>query len=123
MPGQAQAIAEALLARRSFIVTSHARPDGDAVGSSMAMALALEATGRQATVVLKDPVPGPFQTLPHIDSLRVVDAVANPVAPASPASTASAPSSTSITIRATRPTVRGTGSTPVRRPAARWLPR
>ena len=79
MPGQAQAIVEALLARRSFIVTSHARPDGDAVGSSMAMALALEATGRQATVVLKDPVPGPFQTLPHIDSLRVVDTVANPV--------------------------------------------
>ena len=36
---------------RRFIVASHARPDGDAIGSAMAMALALRALGKQATVV------------------------------------------------------------------------
>jgi phosphoesterase RecJ-like protein len=75
---EALAIAEALIARRSFVVVSHARPDGDAIGSAMAMALALEATGRQATVVTKDPVPGPYQGFPYVDRIRVVDAVTEP---------------------------------------------
>ena len=35
---------------RRFIVASHQRPDGDAIGSAMAMALALRAIGKDATV-------------------------------------------------------------------------
>jgi ribosome-binding factor A len=39
----AGAIADALRERQSFILTSHARPDGDAVGSQLALAFALRA--------------------------------------------------------------------------------
>src|SRR5262249_62061888 len=41
--GSAVEIAAALKARQSFIVTSHARPDGDAIGSALALAFALQA--------------------------------------------------------------------------------
>ena len=38
-----------------FVVTAHMSPDGDAVGSALAMKQYLEAKGKQATVVLNDP--------------------------------------------------------------------
>jgi len=44
---------------RRFIVASHSRPDGDAIGSAMAMALAVRALGKQATVVA-DGIPPVF---------------------------------------------------------------
>lgn len=71
--GSAAETARAILGRRSFVVTSHARPDGDAIGSSVALAAALEQLGRQATVLLRDPVPGPFRELPGIERVRTTD--------------------------------------------------
>lgn len=71
-------VADAIRSRRSFIVTSHARPDGDAIGSSVALALALEQLGKDARVVLKDPVPVPYRLLPGIERIRVADAVDEP---------------------------------------------
>ena len=44
----------------SFVLTSHMRPDCDAIGSEIALALALRALGKQAQIVNGDPVP------PHI---------------------------------------------------------
>ena len=41
MSGSAREVAAALAARQSFLLTSHARPDGDAVGSPLALALGL----------------------------------------------------------------------------------
>jgi bifunctional oligoribonuclease and PAP phosphatase NrnA len=65
------AVADALRSRQSFILTSHARPDGDAVGSSVALALALEALGKQVTIVLADPVPEPYRTFPGVDRIVI----------------------------------------------------
>ena len=36
--------------RQNFILTSHARPDGDAVGSALACAQILRSMGKQASV-------------------------------------------------------------------------
>jgi phosphoesterase RecJ-like protein len=73
LPGRDAAI-PALLAvfrdHRTFVVSSHARPDGDAVGSSLAAMHLLEAMGKQVTVTLADPVPRTFLGLPGAD--RVV---------------------------------------------------
>ena len=44
--------------RRRFLVTSHARPDGDAIGSTLALAQILRKMGKTADAVLADPVPG-----------------------------------------------------------------
>ena len=55
--------------RRKFILTSHARPDGDAVGSALACAQILRSMGKQACVVLRDGVPAVYGPLPFADSV------------------------------------------------------
>lgn len=47
-----------LLSRqRSFLITSHVRPDCDALGSELGLAAILEQMGKQVTIVNADPVP------------------------------------------------------------------
>lgn len=70
MNTSAQAVAAAIRVRDSFIITSHARPDGDAVGSSMALSLALDAIGKRSRVVLKDAVPSPYAGFPKLDRIE-----------------------------------------------------
>jgi phosphoesterase RecJ-like protein len=55
--------------RQKFILTSHARPDGDAVGSALACAEILRSMGKQASVVLRDGVPAVYGPLPYADSV------------------------------------------------------
>ena len=55
--------------RQTFILTSHARPDGDAVGSALACCQILRSMGKQANVVLSDGVPGVYRPLPFSDSV------------------------------------------------------
>lgn len=64
-------VRDAILKRQRFVLTSHARPDGDALGSQMAMALALRQLGKQATLVDRDPVPPQFQTFPGVADIHV----------------------------------------------------
>ena len=59
-----------LQAAQRILVTSHIRPDGDAIGSSLALALALLDAGKQVQVVLPDGVPANFRQLPGADSVR-----------------------------------------------------
>lgn len=53
----------------SFLVTSHARPDGDAVGSALGTMHLLESMGKRVLVTLADPIPQPFRTLPGADRI------------------------------------------------------
>jgi len=55
--------------RHKFILTSHARPDGDAVGSALACCQVLRSMGKQANVVLRDGVPGVYRRLPFSESV------------------------------------------------------
>lgn len=66
MNGSAAAIAAAIRARQTFVLTSHARPDGDAIGSQLALGLALEALGKKVTFVGHDPAPAPYQVFPAV---------------------------------------------------------
>ena len=59
----AAAVAAALRERQSFILTSHARPDGDAIGSQLALAFALRALGKDVRLINRDPVPGAVPAL------------------------------------------------------------
>jgi len=67
--GSASDIAAFLRARQSFVLTSHARPDGDAIGSTVALALALEHIGKRTTIVFHDPLPEPYRVLPGVDRI------------------------------------------------------
>jgi len=55
--------------RQKFILTSHARPDGDAVGSALACCEILRSMGKEADVVLSDGVPALYRPLPHADTV------------------------------------------------------
>ena len=58
-------------AANRVLVTSHVRPDGDAIGSSLALALALLDAGKQVQVVLSDGIPAGFKHLPGADMVRI----------------------------------------------------
>lgn len=55
--------------RESFVLTSHARPDGDAIGSVLAFAQILRSMGKHAQVVLSDGVPRIYEQLPFTDTV------------------------------------------------------
>ena len=55
--------------RRHFLITSHARPDGDAVGSAIALGQILRALGKRVDVVLHDPVPVIYKGLPFAETV------------------------------------------------------
>jgi phosphoesterase RecJ-like protein len=57
-----------------FVVTSHARPDGDAIGSVLGCWQILAALGKQADIVLADEVPFIYKRLPFAE--RIVHASA-----------------------------------------------
>jgi bifunctional oligoribonuclease and PAP phosphatase NrnA len=65
---------EAIAQYKSFLVMSHQRPDGDAVGSSLAMALALQNLGKAVEVWNEDPLPKKFDFLPAGNCWRVTPA-------------------------------------------------
>jgi phosphoesterase RecJ-like protein len=66
-----QHIADAIRARRRFVLSSHARPDGDSIGSQLAMAYALRALGKEATVVNADPAPPPLMAFPGVADIHI----------------------------------------------------
>ncbi|MGZ6346766.1 MAG: DHH family phosphoesterase [Anaerolineales bacterium] len=57
-------------AAHRVLVTSHVRPDGDAIGSSLALCLALIDAGKQVQVVLADGLPDGFKYLPGAELVR-----------------------------------------------------
>ncbi len=55
-----------------FAITSHIRPDGDSMGSSLALCWILRGLGKDAEVIMCDTVPHSYSKLPGSDGVRVV---------------------------------------------------
>jgi phosphoesterase RecJ-like protein len=55
--------------RTRFVLTSHARPDGDAIGSVLACSQILRTMGKETQVVLSDGVPRIYQPLPFTETV------------------------------------------------------
>ncbi|HEX5476141.1 MAG TPA: bifunctional oligoribonuclease/PAP phosphatase NrnA [Vicinamibacterales bacterium] len=68
-------ICDAIRARDRFLLTSHARPDGDAIGSQLAMRFALEALGKQVRVVNVDAAPEHYMAFPGVDRIEIAQRV------------------------------------------------
>ena len=60
------------------MIASHVRPDGDAVGSQMAMAYALKHLGKDVRVVSRDAAPPPLLVFPGVSEIEIVDRVDDP---------------------------------------------
>ncbi len=61
--------------RQSFLLTSHARPDGDSIGSQLAMAFALDAMGKQVRIINADPAPDHYFEFPGLDRIELLPEV------------------------------------------------
>jgi bifunctional oligoribonuclease and PAP phosphatase NrnA len=55
--------------RSEFVLTSHARPDGDAIGSLLALSAILQKMGKTAEIVMSDSVPVIYKPLPESDTI------------------------------------------------------
>jgi len=73
-PAPAQLL-DAIRQRQSFLITAHARPDGDAIGSMLACCRLLEQMGKQVDMALCDRVPTIYRTLPGSERIRCAPAV------------------------------------------------
>jgi bifunctional oligoribonuclease and PAP phosphatase NrnA len=64
-------IRDAIHARQRFLITSHAKPDGDSIGSQLAMAYALEVLGKDVRVVNADPAPEHYMEFPGVARIEI----------------------------------------------------
>jgi phosphoesterase RecJ-like protein len=64
MRGDLSAICRVLREKDRFLIACHENPEGDAIGSELALALALRKMGKTATVLNADPVPANLLFLP-----------------------------------------------------------
>ena len=62
-------ITEVIRSNSSFLLTTHEGPDGDAIGSSLALASFLRKIGKEVSVHYQDPVPELYAFLPGADSV------------------------------------------------------
>ena len=63
-------ILKAISGARRIGVASHARPDGDAVGSAVAMGLMIQGEGKEVVIVNCDPVPESIRFLPGAEQIE-----------------------------------------------------
>ncbi|HXG92474.1 MAG TPA: bifunctional oligoribonuclease/PAP phosphatase NrnA [Blastocatellia bacterium] len=61
--------------RQRFMITSHIRPDGDGLGSGLALYWMLRSMGKEVDVVLRDRVPPAYMVLPGSELVLVQDDV------------------------------------------------
>ena len=74
-PGACRRVCEELLRHRRVVITSHMRPDGDSVGSSLALAWALRALGIEARVIHRDRPPLQLADFPGLAEIEVGDTI------------------------------------------------
>ena len=62
-------ILEEIKQANSIIILTHETPDGDAIGSSLAMLLALKTLGKKSDVIIKE-YPRTFEFLPGANEVK-----------------------------------------------------
>lgn len=68
-------VVELIEAKRRFAITSHIRPDGDSLGSSLGLYWLLRSLDKDVEVIMRDPVPHAYQQLPGAADVRVTPSV------------------------------------------------
>jgi len=60
---------------RRVLLTCHRNPDGDSIGSELAIAELAAAFGIEAVIINRDPAPATLDELPGIDAVQVADSI------------------------------------------------
>jgi bifunctional oligoribonuclease and PAP phosphatase NrnA len=66
-------VVELIEKKDRFAITSHVRPDGDGLGSSLGLFWLLKSLNKEAEVIMRDPAPHAYQQLPGAHEIRVID--------------------------------------------------
>jgi len=62
-------VAAAIKEHEYFAITSHMAPEGDAIGSQLALRLILEELGKESVIINRDPVPANLRFLPGANKI------------------------------------------------------
>ena len=68
-------VVELIESKQKFGITTHIKPDGDGVGSSLGLCWLLQSLGKQAEVIVHGEVPVAYRGLPGAERIRDVDAI------------------------------------------------
>jgi len=70
-PGIQYRLWQVVRGKRRFLITTHSRPDGDAIGSTIALALFLTSLGKEVMLVLEEPLEKKYSFLPFASRVIV----------------------------------------------------
>ncbi len=64
-------ICKKILQSQRIVITSHLRPDGDSICTSLALAFMAERLRKEAKIINRDPTPFPFSRFPDIEKIQI----------------------------------------------------
>jgi phosphoesterase RecJ-like protein len=67
----AREVAERIRAGRNFLITAHRNPDGDALGSGIALQRLIRKLGKQARMVVRDGFAKPLLNIPGASEVTI----------------------------------------------------
>lgn len=68
-------VVELIETKQNFAITTHVRPDGDGIGSSLGLCWLLRSLGKNAEVIASDGIPAAYLQLPGADEIRKIDEI------------------------------------------------
>src|ERR1041384_5071694 len=68
-------VVELIEKKDRFAITSHVRPDGDSLGSSLGLFWLLKSLNKDVEVTMRDAAPHSYQELPGAREIRVTPAI------------------------------------------------
>ncbi|MFM9903846.1 MAG: DHH family phosphoesterase [Pyrinomonadaceae bacterium] len=68
-------VVELIETKHKFAITTHIKPDGDGVGSSLGLCWLLKSLGKTAEVIVHGDVPPAYRTLPGAENIRDIKAI------------------------------------------------
>lgn len=68
-------VVELIENKNTFAITTHVKPDGDGLGSSLGLCWLLRSLGKDAEVIVRGDVPPAYRSLPGADEIKDVSAV------------------------------------------------
>ncbi|MBX2819916.1 MAG: bifunctional oligoribonuclease/PAP phosphatase NrnA [Rhodothermaceae bacterium] len=64
---------EQLLSKQRIFITTHIRPDGDAIGSQLSLGLFLESLGKEVVMINSDHIPDNLSWMPAVEKVKTFD--------------------------------------------------
>jgi bifunctional oligoribonuclease and PAP phosphatase NrnA len=68
-------VVELIENKQKFGITTHIKPDGDGVGSSLGLCWLLRSLGKSAEVIVRGDIPLAYQNLPGADQIRNIEKI------------------------------------------------